>query len=341
MMKAMILTEYNRPLQPVQMAIPEPGEDEVLVRVKACGLCQTDLKIIRGEIPAPIINLPHLSGHEVAGEVVAVGKRVSDVKVGDIGVVYIYVPCHRCEYCLTGRQNICANIRRIGFELPGGFAEYLLIPAASLCKFKKGFAFQQMAILSDAVATAYHAIMSLARVSAGQDVMIVGAGGLGLHGIQIAKLCGARVIAVDKEPAALDLAKEMGADVLLDHRLNIPQEVNRLTNGYGVDAVLEFVGRNESLSWSLPSLKRGGKLVLVGYAPQQRFPLDTMAMHYNEWHVIGSRYCHKHELIQTIRLVEEGKIKPCVSKTFPFDDINEALAVLQNGKALGRIVLTY
>ena len=341
MMKAMILNEFNRPLQAIQIQVPEPGENDVLLKVKACGLCQTDLKIIQGEIPAPIINLPHLSGHEVAGEVVAVGSRVDDVKVGDIGVVYVYVSCHRCEHCLTGRENICANIKRIGFELPGGFSEYLRIPAANLCKFKRGFAFHEMAILSDAVATAYHAIMSLAQVSAGQDVMIVGTGGLGLHGVQIAKLCGAKVIAVDKEPAALKVAKDMGADVLLDHRLNIPEEVSRLTDGYGVDAVIEFVGRNESLGWSLPALKRGGKLVLVGYSPSERFPLDTMAMHYNEWHVIGSRYCHRQELMETIRLVEEGRIKPCIAETFPFDDINEALAVLQRGKSPGRIVLTF
>jgi len=341
MMKAMILEEFNQPFNKKQIKIPHPGEDEILVKVKACGLCQTDMKIVRGEIPPPIINLPHLSGHEVSGEVVEIGDKVTDVKIGDIGVVYTYVPCRRCTFCLSGRENICIDIKRIGFELPGGFAEYLRVPAYSFCKFDAKRPYHEMAILSDAIGTPFHAIISLAKVNEGQNVLIVGAGGLGLHGIQIAKNCGARVIVVDKEPEALTVAAEMGADFLLDANDKLTEQIKDITKGIGVDAVIEFVGRNETLSWSLPTLKRGGKLVLVGYAPEQQFPLETMAMHYNEWEIIGARHCVKSELVQIVRLVEEGKIKPCISKTVPFEDINEAFAILKGGKTLGRIVLTF
>ncbi len=341
MMKAMVLEEYHRPLRAMQMEIPEPREHEILVRVKACGICQTDLKIVRGEIPPPIVHLPHIAGHEIAAEVVALGKGVADIQFGDVGVVYLYVPCRHCLLCLSGRENLCMNLRRVGFELPGGFAEYLRIPAYNFCRFDPELSPVRMAIAPDAIATAYHAVIRLAKVSAGQDVLVVGAGGLGLHGIQIAKLCGARVIAVDQRPQALAEAKEMGADAVLEARPDTPAAIRGMTEGMGVDAVMEFVGRRESLPDSLAALKRGGRLVLVGYAPGQPFPVDSMAMHYNEWQIIGARSCLKIELLQVIRLIEERKIRPHVSQVFPFEKINEALTALQEGGATGRIVLRY
>jgi len=341
MMKAMVLEEYQRPLRELQKEIPEPGENEILVEVVACGVCQTDLKIIRGEIPPPIINLPHIAGHEIAAKVVALGKKVANIRIGEVGVVYIYASCRRCPFCLGGMENICRHVRRIGFEIPGGFAEYLKIPAYNFCSFDNKLSPIDMAIAPDAIGTAYHAVMQLAEVQAGQDVLIVGAGGLGLHGVQIAKLCGARVIVSDRHPQALAAAREMGADLALEAGSGLGKAIQEITGGLGVDAVLEFVGRKESIGESLNSLKRGGRLILIGYAPGQPFPVDSMAMHYNEWQIIGARSCTKNELIQIIQLAEENKIRPCVSQIFPFEEINTALAVLQEGNMTGRIVLDY
>ena len=338
-MKVMVLNEYNTPLDAVEKDIPEVGADEVLVKVKACGICQTDLKIIRGAIPPPIVTLPHVMGHEVAGEVAAVGANVTGVAVGDVGLVYIYVPCRDCEQCLSGRQNLCDNIKRIGFEIGGGFSEYLKIPAFNFCTFQPDLPMHEMAIVADAIGTSYHAITGLAEVKAGQDVLIVGAGGLGIHAVQIAKLCGANVFVADLDERALELAKQHGADAAFIPD-EAPQGIKDLTSGAGVDAVIEIVGSPETLSWSLPALKSGGKLILVGYAPGNPFPLDTMMMHYNEYQVIGCRFIPKVELLQLLRLIEKGKIKPVVSKTLPFDQVNEALAELKDGNILGRIVLT-
>ncbi len=208
-MKAWLLKGYNQPLEPIERNRPQPGPGEILLKVKACGLCYTDIKIIKGEIPPPIVTLPHVLGHEVAGEVVEIGQGVSGIAIGDLGVVYSYVTCHECPKCLTGRENICQNLRRVGFELDGGFSEYLSIPAYNFCPFSKNLQTQKMAILADAIGTPYHAITRLAQVKAGQDVLIVGAGGLGLHAVQIAKLCGARVMVVDMNPDALALAKTL------------------------------------------------------------------------------------------------------------------------------------
>ena len=340
-MKAMILKEYHQPMDWVDVETPRVGPDEILLQVKACGICQTDLKIYKGEIPPPIVTLPHTPGHEVAGVVVDVGKDVRTIQKGDVGMLYIYVACRECEQCLGGNENLCPDLKRVGFELPGGYAEYVCVPAYAFCPFDKRLPFEEMAILTDAVATSYHAIVTLARVKLGQTVLIVGAGGLGIHGVQIAKLAGARVIVADRKQEALDLAKRFGADLLVDSGKGPLETIREATKGSrGVDVVIECVGAKETLAWSLPSLRKGGKLVIVGYVPGQPFPLDTMAMHYNEWDIKGSRLCTKAELLQVIRLVEKGAIKPVISKTFPLEKANEALKELAKGGSTGRMVLT-
>jgi 2-desacetyl-2-hydroxyethyl bacteriochlorophyllide A dehydrogenase len=338
-MKAFLLNEYNQPLEMIEREKPQAGRGEVLLKVKACGICQTDLKIIRGEIPPPIVTLPHILGHEVVGEVCAMGEDVSGIHEGDVGVVYSYITCHQCPRCLSGRENLCLNLKRIGFERDGGFCEFLAVPAYNFCPFKKDMPLHKMAILADAIGTPYHAITRLADVKAGQDVLIVGAGGLGLHAVQIAKLCGARVIVVDKNPLALELAQRMGAEEVLRPE-DAAKAIADLTGSHGVDAVIEIVGTPETLSWSLLSLKSGGKLIIVGYAPGRPFPLDTMIMHYREYEVIGSRFVTKGEILELIKLIETGKIDPVVTRTFPFPQANEALEALRSQGILGRIVLT-
>src|SRR5512133_3279422 len=216
-MKAMRLEQYDGPLVLRDLPTPEPGPGEVLVKVAACGVCRTDVKILRGEIPPPIVNLPHTPGHEPAGVIAAVGPGVEDVQVGDRVVVYFYINCGHCEMCRKNRGNICFEIRRLGFELPGAYAEYLLVPAGHVIPIGD-LDFVQTAILPDAVAVPYHAIRHQARVEPGQDVLIVGVGGLGVHAIQIAKLEGARVIAVDVDEERLELARQLGADEVVNAR---------------------------------------------------------------------------------------------------------------------------
>ena len=338
-MKTYVLTEYNTPLQMQDREIPHPGPGEVVLKSKGLGICYTDVKVITGQIPPPIVELPAVPGHEIAVEVVEVGKGVTGISEGDVGIVYIYVTCHECPQCTTGRENLCINLKRVGFEIDGGFSEYLCLPAYNFCPVSKDIPAHEMAIIPDAIGTTFHAITGLAKVKPGQDVLIVGSGGLGIHAVQIAKLCGANVIVADKNPAALELAARYGAD----HTF-LPEDakegVQDLTGGYGVDAVIEIVGAPETLAWSLPSLKSGRKLIIVGYAPGNPFPLDTMAMHYNEYHIIGSRFLLKAELLQLIKLVEQGKIRPVVTKTYPFDQLNQAIDSLKARTHLGRVAIT-
>jgi 2-desacetyl-2-hydroxyethyl bacteriochlorophyllide A dehydrogenase len=341
-MKAFVLREYNREMSLEEVKDPALGPLEVMLRVKGCGICGTDLKIISGKIPPPIITLPHTPGHEIAGEVAAVGSGVIDVKIGQRGIAYFYIGCKDCEMCRTGRENVCFSIQRLGFELPGGFAEWVKLPAYNFCPFDERMPFTEMAVLPDAVATPYHALRTLAEGKTGQDILVMGVGGIGIHAVQIAKLMGARVFAVDRRSDPLKLALEVGADVTIDAALPDSQKnIFDMTHGKGVDVIIENVGSNQSLQWSLPALKRRGRLVLVGYDPSNPYPLNAMEMHYNEWIICGSRASTKQELIEVIDLVQKGKIKPMVSKLFPWREANKAIKEIQKGTGVGRTVLTF
>jgi len=340
-MKAMMLREFKRPLEAVELEVPSLGPRDALVRVRACGVCRTDIKIRDGEIPAPIITLPHVPGHEAAGEVVAVGDEVVGWTPGDRVAVYLYVNCGDCKPCLTGRGNLCPLLRRVGFELQGAFAEYLAVPARQLLRNGDDMPFEQAAVLTDAVVVPYHALRNQAKVGVGDTVLIVGVGGLGIHAVQIARAAGTRVIAADIAEDRLALATELGADHVI-HTLSVDPlaAVRDLTGGFGVDAVVENVGAPETLAWSLPALRKGGKLIIVGYTPGRPFPVDSMAMHYNEWEIIGSRLATKQGLADVIELVDRGLVKPWVTRTFPLSGVNEALDELARDAVLGRAALT-
>ena len=341
-MRAHVLREYNREMSLENVKDPAPGPFDIILRVKACGVCGTDLKIVSGKIPPPIVTLPHTPGHEIAGEVVEIGSAVTNVKIGQRGIAYFYVSCKDCEMCRSGKENVCFSIRRLGFELPGGFAEYVKMPAYNFCPLHRDRVANEMAILPDALATPYHALKTMGEVKAGQDVLITGVGGLGIHAVQIAKLMGARVFGVDIREGPLKLASDLGTDFVIDSsKEDSSKKVMEITGGKGVDVVIENVGSAQSMKWSFSCLKRRGRLVVVGYDPSSPYPLNPMEMHYNEWIICGSRASTKQELLEVIDLVERGKIKPVVYKLFPWEDANEAIREIQKGVGLGRMVLSF
>jgi len=341
-MRAWVLREYDRDMSLEKLADPVPGPSDIILRVKACGVCGTDLKIVSGRIPTPIVTLPHTPGHEIAGEVVAVGSGVTDVKIGQRGVAYFYIGCKECEMCRTGRENVCFSIRRLGFELPGGFAEFVKMPAYNFCPFDQDIPFHQMAVLPDAVATSYHALKTMADVKVGQDVLVMGVGGLGIHAVQIAELMGARVFAVDRRSEPLRLASELGADFMIDSSDPESQKkVLSVTKGKGVDVIIENVGSIQSFQWCLPSLKRGGRLILVGYDPSVPLAINGMEMHYNEWTISGSRTSTKQDVLEVIDLVQRAKIKPIIYRQLDWERANEAIDELKSRKGIGRTVLTF
>lgn len=337
-MRALVLEEFNGPLNVRDVPVPIIKPHEVLVRVRNVGICGTDLKIRAGRMGLDAISL--IMGHEVAGEVAEVGSEVDYFVAGDRVAVGFYVTCGRCEFCREGRDTLCPKVRQHGFSIDGGMADYIKTPGVNLCKVPNHVPLEQACILSDAVSTSYHAVTKRARVSPGKTVALVGVGSVGLHALQMAKLAGGWTIAVDINEARLALTKELGADEVIDARKGpFHDEVRRLTGGEGVDILLEFVSNNDTLPSSYQSLKRAGRLVFVGYVPEIPMSIMPHELVRNEFEIMGSRATTKQEMEETMTLVSQGRIKTIVDQVFSLEDVESAFDALRQGNSLGRNVI--
>ena len=339
-MKAMVLREYNQPLRLEEVDLPKIGPGEVLIKVIASGVCASNLKYVEGAYPT-VLTLPHILGHEPAGEVVDVGAGVQGVAKGDRVCVYIFIPCGECLYCSKGEENNCLRVNRIGMELNGAYAEYIKAPARNVLKISDGISYEEAAVLADAVATSLHALREKAKVRVGDDVVIIGIGSLGINAVQIAKAAGARVIAIDIFPRKLEFAREYGADETIDGRKEESAErVRTLTSGKGADSFIDFVGSADSVRAGLHSLRRGGKLVVVGHDPYHPFQVKAFQeLIMEEIEIIGSHASTRQELREVLDLVQAGKIKPVIGARYPLAQANEAHHALKSEEIFGRIVL--
>ena len=292
----------------------------------------------------PTVTLPHVLGHEVAGEIAEVGNAVEGLQTGDHVTVYMTLGCGICDPCRKGVENLCLRAPRTGFEANGGFAEYMLTRGRNAVKIDDSMPFEEAAILSDAVASTYHALVQRARVQIGETVVIVGVGGLGIHAVQIARIMGARVIAADVVADKLQAALDFGADEVINSREeDLPARVKAITGGQGADLVVECVGGSmlpDILRDSISCLRLGGRLLVVGYQYGQPLSVDSADLIYGQWSILGTRASALQDLVGVARLVESGKLKPVVSERFPLEQANDALTVLRESSPLGRIVLT-
>jgi len=339
-MKAMVLKEFNKPLYLEDVEKPCYREHDVLVKVKAAGLCGTDLKIQQGKIP--VKELPLIQGHEISGIIAETGSQVRGFKIGDEVLISFYIPCNECELCKMGRKTICENlIGRLGFELNGGFAEYVKVPESSLIRKPKELSFSEAAIVSCSMGTVYHALLKRAKIREGDCIAMIGAGGgLGLHAIQIAKSFNAKVIGVDVSQEKLKLMSEYGAGETIDAtKDNWSQRIIEISGGRGADKILEFVSRIETVEEDIKALRKGGKLVLVAYSDSVPLQINSLKVVLNELEILGTRAGTKEEIEKCVELIVMGKLKPVISKTYPIEEINHAMAILKEGKLSGRITL--
>ena len=248
--------------------------------------------------------------------------------------------CGRCQYCREGRETLCPEVRQHGFTLNGGFADYMKTPAVNLCKVPDHVPLNHACILSDAIATSYHAVTKRAEVRPGKSVALIGVGGVGLHALQMAVLAGGWTIAVDINEDRLNLARKLGAHEVVDARQGpFHETVRRLTGGEGVDVVIEFVANQDTLPSSYLSLKRGGRLVFVGYTPELPMQLMPHELVRGELEIMGSRATTKQELQDTMDLVAQGRIQPIVDRIFSMEDVELAFDALRQGLSLGRNVV--
>ncbi|MHB8566153.1 MAG: alcohol dehydrogenase catalytic domain-containing protein [Nitrososphaerales archaeon] len=337
-MKAARLYKAGEPLRIDNIEIPRLEKGEVLVRIRACGVCHTDIHFaIEGLIKPG--KVPQTLGHEPAGEIVEVAEDVLDYKKGDRVLIHFYWNCRACRFCLAGRESLCDNVKTFGFTIDGGYAEYAKAPAFKLVRIPDNLTFDA-GILVDSGATALHAIKTVGGIRLGETVLIIGSGGVGTSLIQVAKLSGATVIAVDSIDEKLELASDLGADYTINSKKSkIFSEVMRLTAGAGADAAFETVSFKETMDDSYNSLRKGGRLVFLGYQPGVNFETHPLTLVLGEKAILGSRASSRSDLEEAVNLASQGKLKIPVTARFKLEQVNEALQMLARGEIKGRAVI--
>jgi len=338
-MKAALVQQFGQGLTIADVPVPQHGSSEALVRVRACGIDGTDLKLLDGFGYTP--DLPFIMGHEIAGDVVAVGADVSAFAPGDRVAVYNFITCGACAYCRRFRDQLCQNMSGIVgvLDAPGGYADYVCLPAQQLIRLPAAVSYADGATCCDAGMTALRAI-DRADVNIGDTVLVIGIGGVGSIVTQLLAASGADVIAVDIDAAKEQSALDQGAFVFLrTSGEELVARVRGLSDGDGVDRVIDVVGLESTMTAGFASLRRGGRLVAVGYTPES-FPLSGKELAQNEKEVIGARAGRRDDLRRCLDLYANGKLTSIVRQTYALDQVNQALAHLRAG-VTGRIVLTY
>ncbi len=338
-MRAAVFHGPGRPLELTEVETPTPGLGDVLVRVAGCGLCHTDLHYIDHGVktfkPPPLI-----LGHEAAGTVAELGEGVTDRSVGDRVLIPAVLSCGRCGYCRQGRENLCESLVMLGNHVDGAYAEYVSVPASELVSLSEDLPLERACVIADAVSTPYHAVKNRGRVRMGDDVAVVGCGGVGLNVVQCAVAAGARVLAIDLNEERLEIARTLGAAETIDSREveRVDKHVRRLTDG-GVDVAFEAIGTPATIELAFSLLRRGGRLCVIGYS-QEPVTVSAARLMYYELEMVGSLACGGGEYPEIVDLVREGKLQldPIVSGTVSLEEINEAFDRLRHGEGVRWVV---
>jgi len=330
-MKAIRMVEPGKPLELQNIPIPAAGAEDVLVRVRAAGICHSDAHYRAGRSGMGI--LPITLGHEVAGEVEWVGAKVTTVKAGDRVCLHYNISCGACYYCKSGNEQFCTTVKMIGHHVDGGYAEYIAMPTRNAIHLPEEISFEEGATLMCASATALHALRR-GRVREGETVAVFGVGGLGLSAIQLAKALGAvDVYAVDIKQDKLELASEYGAIPVDASRSDAVEEIRKLTRGKGVDVALEMIGLPVTMKQTIESLGVLGRAVIVGLSqsPLEVHPYQTLIGY--EAEILGSNDHLLQELPVLIDLRRRNVLDTShvVSQRIPIDaeKINQRLDDLE------------
>jgi alcohol dehydrogenase, propanol-preferring len=313
-MKAAVVRYWGEAFVIEERPTPEPKRGEAVLKVRAGGVGLTLLNMRSGRFGG---QTPRIMGHELGGDIVAIGEGVTNVKVGDRVAVYFYLVCGQCRWCRGGRETLCENFGGyVGVHRDGGFAEFVSLPCENYLKIPDGLDYESAAVAADAVNTNWHCMRERARINPHDNVLLIGAGGgLGVHGVQVAKCFGARVIAVDLSEDKLNLARQSGADETINVRAvdDVANEVKRLTAGGGVQAAIDFVGHGTTFRSAIDSLGTGGRAVIVGTG-QGDVTFNPLGLILNEQIITGSRHSTRAEFIETMEVMARGLVKAVIGK---------------------------
>jgi NADPH:quinone reductase-like Zn-dependent oxidoreductase len=340
-MKAIALRGHGGPEVVKLEELPDPvaAPGEVVVAVKAAALNHLDIWV-RAGWQGLKLTWPHVLGSDVAGVVESVGPGVADVKVGDEVVVNPSLGCGRCERCLAGEENLCRRFSILGEHVSGGQAEKLAIRARNVLPKPAGLSFEEAAAIPLTFMTAWHALVVRARLRLGETVLVHAAGsGVGVAAVQIAKLLGARVIATAGSDAKLEKARALGADEVVNYETqDFVQEVRKLTAKKGVEVVFEHVGKK---TWekSILAAGIGGRIVTVGATTGFDPLTDLRHVFFRQLSILGSTMGTAGDLVEVLRWVGEGKLRPVVDRVIPLADAVKGQALLSERAQFGKIVL--
>jgi alcohol dehydrogenase len=343
-MKAAVFREYNKdPTKVVKIEdidVPKIKANEVLIKVESASYNYNDLWAIWGDpVKTP---LPHISGSDVAGTVVEIGEDVTKFKVGDRVVSHSNMSCRICEQCTAGREYDCKERTIWGFQtgpLWGGFAQYTHLPEVNVAKLPENVSFEDAAAISMVGMTAWHMLVGRARIIPGQTVLIMGGtSGVGMVGIQIAKLYNCNVIATAGNQQKMDKCLELGADNVVNHReADWYKKVREITKKEGVDVVFEHIGKNV-FPQEVGLLKMGGTLVATGATTGYDSTIDLRFLFFKGTNLLGSTQGTKAELERVIYWTSKNKIKPLISTTLPFSNMVEGHVMMAGAEQIGKIL---
>ena len=341
----------NEKLEIQQVETPKPRGSQVLVKVQSSGVCHSDIHLwegyyegVGGELLKTTdrgVNYPLTPGHEVAGIVDSLGEQAEGFNNNDKVLVYPWIGEGLCPACRIGEENLCDKPRSLGVYMDGGYAEYVLVPSYKyLVKISDGMDIDASATLSCSALTAYGAVKN-ANLKPDDNVVIVGAGGLGLMAIQLAKaVTGARIIAMDLDDKKLEFAKKEGADTTVNSKNEDPvKTIMELTDKMGADAVIDFVNASKTVETDMQFLRRRARVVVLVGLFGGELKLSLVTMPTRAYKLIGSYTGTLSDMIELVSLARRGVIKPVVSNRFKLDQATDALTMLRDGKILGRGVI--
>jgi NADPH:quinone reductase-like Zn-dependent oxidoreductase len=338
-MQAVRIHEFGGPevLRYEDVPDPQPRKDQVLIRVKACALNHLDIWVRKG---LPGVNLPHILGSDIAGEIVEVGEYITGFKVRQRVLLAPMHFCNHCAKCVAGLQNQCREFTVLGNGVDGGYCELIAVPAVNVIPIPDSLDFDQAASVPLVFLTAWHMLVGRAGIRLGQTVLVLGAGsGVGIAAIQIAKLFHARVITTAGDEKKLEKGRALGADYGINHyQQKISQEVRKITDKEGVDIVVEHVG---TATWeeSMKSLKPGGTIVTCGATTGHNAAFDLRFLFSRQLNFLGSYMGTMGELHDVLSHVFAGRLKPVVDRTFPLKEARAAHEYMEASQMFGKVVL--
>jgi propanol-preferring alcohol dehydrogenase len=338
-MRAMVLDEFGGRFRLEHRSVPRPGHGEVLVRCLAVGAGVTNELARDGVLGGSV---PRVHGHELSGEIVALGPGVEGWSVGDRVTTSFYLLCHRCQWCASGRETLCENFGGfIGIAVDGAFADYAVLPGPNLVRIPEGVDVRDAGIVADAVATPYHVVTERLRMRAGQQVAVIGAGGgLGVHMLQLIRAFGGVAIAVEtsREKADEIRRRKIADSVVVPGDESWAGQVRDAAGGGSAD-VVDTVATSATLSEGYRALGRAGTLVALGHVPGSTLRIDPERLLMEEQVVTGTRYATRAEIAATMELVRLGRVEPIIGVRLPLERLEDALRRAHDADVFGRIML--